>query len=410
MSIAVSIRRMVSKHFVLSFLLLLGGSVIVNAQNLGGNSLPPPTAMNPSGIEELPPPASTAETVGRMEGLTVVKIQDITKVLGYRENEVENRGLVVGLFNSGGRSPNTLSARMNLLEGFGLDARVDNARSTSFVNVQADIPAFARVGEEIQAIVSTLDDATDLKGGTLMTCQLLGPDGEVYATASGPLVAGGFAVSGAAGGVAKNHPTTATVRARIQKEICVEPNPNNREITIFLEGPKKDPVTAARIATAVNRLFPNHAKATDPGSITIQIPETFRSQQVEFISLVRNLEVIPNVPARVVINQKTGTIVMGNNVKISRVMFANDNLIITMNENPEVSQPNPFGQGNTVVVPRTQIAAIEQGGNFNVISEGITVGELAQALNALGVTPQDLINILQALREQGSLHAELVEQ
>ncbi len=389
---------------------ILGMAANVSAQGPGGNTLPPPAAMNPSGMEELPLPSTPVEAAARIEGVTIVKIQDITKVLGYPENNISTTGLVIGLLNSGGRSINTMSARMNMLNAFGLDARLDNAKSASLVHVQAVIPPFARLGEEIQAIVSTLDDATDLKGGTLMDCYLLGPDGEVYAIASGPLVAGGFAASGAAGSVSKNHPTTATVRARLEKEVCRQPNPNDRQVTLFLEGSKKDPVTAARIASAINQIFPNHAKAIDPGSIVIEIPESFRTQQIEFVSLIRNLEIIPNVPARVVINQKTGTIVMGNNVKISRVMFANDNLIITMNETPEVSQPNPFGQGNTVVVPRTQITAVEQGGNFNVINEGITVGELAQALNALGVTPQDLINILQALREQGSLHAELVEQ
>jgi len=255
-------------------------------------------------------------------------------------------------------------------------------------------------------MISVMDDATNLRGGILQDTPLLGADGEVYAIASGPILNHGFGVGGDAGSVTKNHPTTGTCRAIVEKEVCFDSVLNSSHIKLNLRN--KDYVTATRIASAVNELFPRHARPIDMGTVEILVPKTFKDAQTEFISTITSLSVVPNMPARVVINQKNGTIVIGSNVRISRVIFANDNLIVTTNENPVVSQPAPLSGGTTEVVPRTQITAIEQGGKYNMLKESISVGEFAAALNALGVPPQDLISIFQTLEASGALHAELI--
>lgn len=341
-------------------------------------------------------------------GELVVNIRDITTVEGHRKNDLIGIGLVTGLQGTGGKSPDTQRMVQNLEASLGFVPVLpnNNTRSGSVVMLTAELPPFAKAGEEIQVTVSVMDDATDIRGGTLAPTLLKGLDGEVYAIANGRIMNYGFSVSGDAGSVTKNQPTTGVGRARIEREVCFDGVINASTVRLLLRN--KDYTTATRITSAINEVFPRHARTVDMGTVEIQVPSSFDGAQTEFISMITSLQVVPNVPARVVINQKNGTIVIGANVRISRVIFANDNLIITTNENPVVSQPAPFSRGNTQVVPRTTITAVEQGGNYNLLKEGISVGEFAAALNALGVPPQDLISIFQNIQSSGALHAELI--
>jgi flagellar P-ring protein precursor FlgI len=355
--------------------------------------------------DDTPPPAQPL-TVD--SGDLVVRIRDIISVDGHRSNSILGRGLVTGLNGTGGRSPDTQRMAANLAGNLGNNPvpPFNNTRSASVVMVNAMLPPFVKKGEEITVTVSVMDDAINLRGGILQDTPLLGADGEVYAIASGPILNHGFGVGGDAGSVTKNHPTTGTCRAIVEKEVCFDAVLRSSHVKLNLRN--KDYVTATRIASAINELFPRHARPLDMGTVEVLVPKSFTDAQTEFISMITSQSVVPNMPARVVINQKNGTIVIGANVRISRVIFANDNLIVTTNENPVVSQPNPFSGGTTEVVPRTQITAIEQGGDYNVLKESISVGEFAAALNALGVPPQDLISIFQTLESSGALHAELI--
>lgn len=359
----------------------------------------------------LPPAADTAPFAGPMtvaSGDLVVRIRDIVSVDGHRSNSILGRGLVTGLNGTGGRSPDTQRMAANLSGNLGNApvAPFNNTLSASVVMVNGMLPPFVKRGEEITVVVSVMDDATNLRGGILQDTPLLGADGEVYAIASGPILNHGFGVGGDAGSVTKNHPTTGTCRAIVEREVCFDEVLRSSHVKLNLRN--KDYVTATRIASAINELFPRHARSLDMGTVEVLVPKKFADAQTEFISMITSQSVVPNMPARVVINQKNGTIVIGANVRISRVIFANDNLIVTTNENPVVSQPNPLSGGTTEVVPRTQITAIEQGGDYNVLKESISVGEFAAALNALGVPPQDLISIFQTLESSGALHAELI--
>jgi flagellar P-ring protein precursor FlgI len=336
-----------------------------------------------------------------------VQISDITTIKGQMGSTLSGLGLVVGLNGTGGKSAETRRMAANWANRFGgiVDAQ-NNAKSQSAVMVTATLPAFAREGELITVQVSVFDDATSLKGGTLLLTHLEGVDGQVYAQASGPLLGSGFSVSGNAASVQKNHPTTASVSAQVVREVCLDGCIDQGILDLLLIN--KDALTASRIANSINQLFPGRARSMDAGMVRVQVPEPFQQSRNDFIAMLGSLAITPNVPARVVINQKTGTIVIGSRVRLSRVVFANDNLIVTTSESPAVSQPNALSGGETVVVPRTQITAVEEGGQYNILSEGIEVGEFAAALNAMGVSPQDLITIFQSLKSSGALHAELV--
>lgn len=335
-----------------------------------------------------------------------VQISDITTIKGQMGNSLSGFGLVIGLNGTGGKSELTRRMAANLAKNnAGIVDAQNTSKSISVVVVTAELPHFARVGEKISVHVSVYDDATSLKGGELLLTPLEGVDSQVYATATGSLLGSGFAVSGAAGGVQKNHPTTGTTTATVVKEVCLDNCFDRGVLELLLIN--KDAMTSTRISNAINQLFPGRAEAVDAGMVRIRVPESFQNTRNDFIAMLGSLTVVPNMPARVVVNQRTGTIVVGSRVRLSHVMFANDNLIVTTSETPTVSQPNTFSPGQTAIVPRTQITAVEEGGRYNILSEGIELGELAAALNAMGVSPQDMITIFQSLRDSGALHAQL---
>ncbi len=353
-----------------------------------------------------------------------VRIRDLTEVEGVRTNQLVGLGLVTGLNGTGGKSPITRQLAVNLIQRYGLRVdpelrarlRNDTSEKTdnlSVVTVTADLPAFARNGQAIDVLVSTFDDAKNLAGGQLIMTALKAVDGEVYAVASGAISTGGFAFSGDAAGAQKNHPTTGRIPngATIERETCT-PIGQNGVVRMLLR--QSDFETARRIALAINTEYPAHteypavARAIDSTTIEINVPPPHADDVPGFIGRVGNLKVIPDRPARVVINERTGTVIIGENVRLARVLITHANLSIMTAETPEVSQPNPFAQGETTVVPRTQLDVFEDKAFVNQIDRQATVGDLARALNALGVTPRDLSSIFQQLKESGALHAELL--
>jgi len=347
-----------------------------------------------------------------------VRIRDLSDVEGVRTNQLVGLGLVTGLNGTGGKSPITRQLAFNLIQRYGLRVdpevrarlRFDTSEKTdnlSVVTVTADLPAFARNGQAIDVLVSAFDDAKNLAGGQLIMTALKGVDGEVYAVASGAISTGGFAFSGDAGSAQKNHPTTGRIPngATIERDTCT-PIGQNGVVRILLR--QSDFETARRIAVAINTQYPAVARAIDSTTIEINVPAPDVGDVPAFIGRVGNLSVIPDRPARVVINERTGTVIIGENVRLARVLITHANLAITTAETPEVSQPNPFGQGKTTVVPRTQLNVFEDKSFVNEIDRQATVGDLAKALNALGVTPRDLSSIFQQLKEAGALHAELL--
>lgn len=345
-----------------------------------------------------------------------VRIKDVTEFEGARSNQLYGFGLVVGLDGTGSRSLFTQQVAVDMLRKLNVTAKTfqdqpsDNViRSTniSAVMVTAELGPFGRKGSRIDATVSALDDAHSLQGGTLIMTPLRGADGEVYAVAQGSVSVGGFLISGQAARVQKNHTTVGRIPngAMIEKEAL---GPIEREGTLRLLLHDPDFATAELIACAINRMLPNVASTVDAGTVQVCIPKLRRCDVVGFASEIGSLEIQPDVPARVVINEKTGTVVAGEHVRVSRVAVAQGNLAIVRAEEPQVSQPAPLSPGQTTVVPRTRVNVAEQGGTVQIVEQTMTVGSLARALNALGVTPRDLVSIFQALKQAGALHADLV--
>lgn len=353
-------------------------------------------------------PLSAAET----------RIKDITEVVGVRSNPLTGMGLVVGLNGTGSNSPTTRRYAQNMLQRFGLRAdpeqriRIETdtnqkTKNLSVVVVTADLPAFAREGTEIDVLVSAFDDATSLQGGTLIMTPLLGADGMVYAVASGPLSIGGFSFGGQAASVQKNHPTVGRIPNGAIVERELEDVIGCRGLVqLALKSP--DFETARRIAEQIMLRSPAGARVVDSNIVEVEVPAQLRHDVPGFLGILGGLTVVPDVRARVVINERTGTVIVGRDVRISSVLITHANLAVMTTEAPAVSQPAPFSRGGeTTVVPRTQLDIIEQRAPVTIVPDSTSVGDLANVLNALGVAPRDLSAIFQQLKESGSLHADL---
>lgn len=348
---------------------------------------------------------------------TIVRVKDITRVEGERENVLVGLGLVTGLQGTGGKNPITREFILNLTQKFGIRAEpeliarlrndtADKSDNTSVVVVMANLRTGKKPGERIDVLVSTMDDAKSLNGGVLLPTPLVAVDGQVYALGSGPVTIGGFTFSGEAASVQKNHPTTGRISngATVEKETFAEPLVPGR-IQLLLLNP--DYETARRIAGAANAKFPGTAGVLDSGTVQLAPPPTWTAVARDFAAEVQQLTVVPDNVARIIINERTGTVIIGENVRLSQVLINHANLAISTAETPEVSQPAPFSEGETTVVPRTTVDVIEEKKPLTVIPETATVHDLAQALNALGVSPRDLSSIFQQLKESGALQAEL---
>ena len=347
-----------------------------------------------------------------------VRIKDISELQGMRFNKLTGIGLVTGLAGTGSKSPITRQFAQNFLARQGirpddqqrLNVRTDTRDKTdnlSVVTVTAEIPPFARRGSRVDVTVSAFDDARSLQGGVLMLTPLFGVDGEVYALADGGLSIGGFSFSGDAASVTKNHPTVGLIPngAVIEEEIRTSIGADGR-VRLLLHHP--DYETASRVATVIREKSDATATVIDPGTIEIRLSMAQREDLAASIGAIQSLKVIPDVKARVVINERTGTIIIGENVKISTVGITHANLAVINTESPQVFQPAPFTNADPVVTPNTEIDVLEEKKKINVVDQPATVGDLAQALNALGVTPRDLSSIFQQLKAAGALHAELV--
>ena len=335
-----------------------------------------------------------------------VRIKDITFIEGERNNHLSGQGLVFGLSGTGGKSQQTRVMATNYFLRKGMQINTVDTKNMSAVLVSGKIPAYARKGETILVNVSVADDASSLRGGTLHQTPLRGLDDEIYAIAQGPIIGGGVSAGGDAASIQKNHPTVGVCEAVVEREIGCENIMNQGRIRLVLRN--KSYRTASEIVNSLNLAFPGHARALNSGTVEIIVPKSFVYKLPIFLSMIGDLRVRPDQPAKVVINQKTGTIVMGQNVKISRVLFASENIVISTVENPIASQPAPLSGGQTVVLPRTNVDVFESGGTYNVWRGGLTVGDLANALNTLAVSPNTLIGIMTSLRNQGALQAELV--
>ena len=353
----------------------------------------------------LPPAAAGAQS----------RIKDIADFEGVRDNMLIGYGLVVGLNGTGDSLRNAPFTRQSLeamLERLGVNTRNANlnTKNVAAVMVTANLPAFSRQGVRIDVAVSALGDADSLLGGTLLVTPLLAADGEVYAVAQGPAAIGGFSAKGDAASVTKGVPTSARIPngAIVEREVGFELA--SLEIArLSLRNP--DFTTARRIAGAINRYAGGlAARALDPATVMVQPPAG--RGMVEFLTDIEQLPVEPDQIARVVINEQSGVIVMGAGVRVDEVAIAQGNLTIRVTETPQVSQPNAFAEnGETVVVPRTQLEIDEDAENrMVVLRRGVSLQDLVDGLNSLGVGPRDLIAILQNIKAAGALQAEIVVQ
>ncbi|MGC9195543.1 MAG: flagellar basal body P-ring protein FlgI [Syntrophobacteraceae bacterium] len=340
------------------------------------------------------------------------RVKDIAYFLGDRSNDLVGYGLVAGLKNTGDdtNTPFTVSTLQNLLNNMGvqMNPSVTMLRNVAAVMVTARLPAFSRIGSRIDVQASSVGDATSLAGGTLVMTPLKGPDGKVYAMAQGPLSIGGFSASGASGSsIQQNQPNVGLISngATVEKEVPVN-YAGLHTLDLVLMNP--DFTTAERTAAAITRAIPEApARAVDAGTIRIQIPAEDQHYTVDLISRVEGLQVTPDQVAKVVIDERTGTIVMGDNVRIAPCAVAHGSLTVQITETPTVSQPLPFSNGTTQVVPRTGIKVHQKKAHLAVIGGGVTIGQVVAGLNAIGATPLDLINILEAIKASGAMSAKL---
>lgn len=338
------------------------------------------------------------------------RIKDIAHINGVRSNQLVGYGLVVGLKGTGDKS-NTIFTNQslaNMLEKMGVrvDPTKTKVNNIAAVIVTADLPAFGKVGNRIDASVSSIGDAKSLEGGVLLLTPLRGADGEVYAMAQGPMVVGGYLASGTGATVQKNHPTVGRIPngVTIEREISYDDFSSDL-VVISLKNP--DFTNARRVAEKINETFRDAARPKDGGTIDVKTPDDLKSNPVKFISIIENLEVKPSSLARIVVDEKTGTVVIGEDLVISTVAVSHGNISVQIKEEEKVSQPLPFGRGETVVTPDTRMRVEEEKGRWVVMKEGITLKELVSALNASGVSTRDVITIIQTIKAAGALHAEL---
>lgn len=341
------------------------------------------------------------------------RIKDVADFEGVRENQLVGYGLVVGLAGTGDslrNSPFTRQSLAAMLERLGVNASNGNlnTRNVAAVMVTANLPAFASQGSRIDVTVSALGDARSLAGGQLLVTPLMGADQQVYAVAQGPLAIGGFAASGQSGSsVTRGVPTAGRIAsgALVEREIMFD-IAGQQELRIALRNP--DFTTAHRIAAVINATVgADAARASNPGTVVMRRPGDFAGDMVALVGRIENLEVEVDTPARIVIDESSGIVVMGENVKVSTVAIAQGNLTISIQEDPFVSQPAPFSRGTTEVVPSTAVAVEEEEGGLVVVPGGVELRQLVNGLNALGVTPRDMISILQALKAAGAIQAEI---
>ncbi|MCB4803601.1 flagellar P-ring protein precursor FlgI [Methylobacterium brachiatum] len=345
--------------------------------------------------------------------LALSRVKDLASIEGVRQNQLVGYGIVVGLNGTGdtlNNIPFTKQSLQAMLERLGVNTRGATMRTQNLaaVMVTASLPPFAAQGTRIDVTVSSLGDAKSLQGGTLLVTPLLGADGEVYALAQGSVAIAGFSAEGDAAKITRGVPTNGRISngANIEREIAFKLN-DARALRLSLRNP--DFTTSKRIAAAINDFMgADTAEPTDPATVTIQIPAKYNGNMIRLITEVEQLKVEPDQTARVVVDERSGIIVMGRDVRVSTVAIAQGNLTVTISEQPQVSQPAPLSNGRTTVVPRTSLKVDTGDGNkLALVKEGVSLRELVDGLNALGVGPRDLISILQAIKTAGALQADI---
>ncbi|SFG76249.1 flagellar P-ring protein precursor FlgI [Methylobacterium gossipiicola] len=341
------------------------------------------------------------------------RVKDMASIEGVRSNQLVGYGIVVGLNGTGdtlNNIPFTKQSLQAMLERLGVNTRGATMRTQNLaaVMVTANLPAFATQGNRMDITVSSLGDAKSLQGGTLLVTPLLGADGEVYALAQGSVAIAGFSAEGDAAKITRGVPTNGRVPngAMIEREMAFKMN-DMRSLRLSLRNP--DFTTSKRIAAAINDFMgADTAEPTDPATVTLQIPPKYNGNMIRLVTEIEQLKVEPDQTARVIVDERSGIIVMGRDVRVSTVAIAQGNLTVSITETPQVSQPAPFSNGETVVVPRTGVKVdTGEGNKLALVKEGVTLRELVDGLNALGVGPRDLISILQAIKAAGALQADI---
>ncbi|GJE16328.1 flagellar basal body P-ring protein FlgI [Methylobacterium marchantiae] len=347
------------------------------------------------------------------QALALSRVKDLASIEGVRQNQLVGYGIVVGLNGTGdtlNNIPFTKQSLQAMLERLGVNTRGATMRTQNLaaVMVTASLPPFATQGNRIDITVSSLGDAKSLQGGTLLVTPLLGADGEVYALAQGSVAIAGFSAEGDAAKITRGVPTNGRVPngAMIEREMAFKMN-DMRTLRLSLRNP--DFTTSKRIAAAINDFMgADTAEPTDPATVTLQIPAKYNGNMIRLVTEVEQLKVEPDQTARVIVDERSGIIVMGRDVRVSTVAIAQGNLTVTITEQPQVSQPAPLSNGTTTVVPRTGVKVdTGEGNKLALVKEGVTLRELVDGLNALGVGPRDLISILQAIKAAGALQADI---
>ena len=340
-----------------------------------------------------------------------VRLKEMATFEGVRSNQVQGYGLVVGLNGTGDKDKTlftnqTLAAMLRHYD-VGIDQNSVKVKNVAGVMVTADLPPFVKPGSRIDILVNSLGDATSLQGGTLVASRLIGQDGKVYVVASGPLSVGGFAASGQGASVQKNHPTVGRIAqgGTVEREVPIRWQ-GRENMSLKLGQP--DFTTAARVAEAVNARLPGAAaRPLDAATVEFSVPRNYRENMAVMVAELENLDVEPDTVGKVIINERTGTVVVGENVKISTVAVAHGNLSVQIQEGQTVSQPGPFSMGETVTTPDTNLNVEEGSDQLLLLERATTIHDVVKALNAIGVSPRDLIMIFQAINEAGALHGEL---
>ena len=340
------------------------------------------------------------------------RIKDLANVEGVRQNQLVGYGLVVGLNGTGdtlNNIPFTKQSLQAMLERMGVNIRGATIRTgnVAAVMVTGNLPPFGTQGTRMDVTVSALGDSKNLQGGTLLVTPLLGADGNVYAVAQGSVTINGFQAEGAAASITRGVPTVGRIAngAIIEREIEFA---LNRLPNVRLALRNADFTTAKRIAAAVNDfLGAKSAEPLDPSTVQLSIPPEFKGNVVAFLTEIEQLQVEPDLSAKIIIDERSGIIVMGRDVRVATVAVAQGNLTVSISESPQVSQPGPLSRGRTVVTPRTSVGVSEDGKKFAVVKDGVSLQQLVDGLNGLGIGPRDLIGILQAIKAAGAIEADI---
>jgi flagellar P-ring protein FlgI len=346
-----------------------------------------------------------------MPAAAAVRVKEVARVQGVRDNQLVGYGLVVGLNRTGDRQQTffTTQSLINMLDRLGVTVTAQSLRveNIAAVMVTAELPSFARAGSRLDCTVSSIGDARSLQGGLLVQTPLKAANGQVYAVAQGSIVIGGFSAGNSANGVQVNHPTVGRIMngGIVEKEVASDlMNRDHLELVLS----ESDFTTASRLEAGINqKMGAGSARSLDGRTVSVRVPAEYKERMIDLIAELENIQIETDRKAKVVLNERTGTVVIGKDVRIAAVAITQGSLSIQIGTNFNVSQPAPFGEGQTTVTPEQSVKAEEKGGNLVLLKDGANVEDLVKALNALGVTPRDLVAIFQSIKSAGALQAEL---